>query len=143
VLSVLTTWRGGLCQASEVDQLYLALYCGPIARFNGGSGILRLGDNDGGNPSTAFVIEVAHPPFAYLLSVDEARPVLECGNISNLAWLGINQICDFEIGLQLGFGHTPLPGDLRSKAALLADRAENQRQAALERLWVPESALQE
>jgi hypothetical protein len=121
-------------------QLYLALYCGPLARFNGGSGVLRLGEKEGESPSTAFVLEIAHPPFAYLLSVDEEAPIHPCGNISNLAWLGINQTCDFEIGLRVGFGHTPLPGDLRSRAAMLADRAENRRQAALERLWVPASA---
>jgi hypothetical protein len=88
-------------------------------------------------------LEIAHPPFAYILSVDQTIPTIYCGNITGFADLRIGQSADLEIDLQVGFGHTPLPADLRSKAALEADRAENRRDAALDHLWVPPNARAE
>jgi hypothetical protein len=107
-------------------QFYLALYCGPIARFNGGAGVLRMTED---GAQTTFTLELAHPPFAYILSVDEDSPAIETGNISNFADLGINQTADLELPLRVGFGHTPFPLDLRSKAMLERDRAANEAEA--------------
>lgn len=107
-------------------QFYLALFCGPMARFNGGAGVLRLTEN---GPQTTFTLELAHPPFAYILSVDEDSPALETGNIIGFADLGIDETGDVEIQMKAGFGHTPLPLDLRSKAMLKRDRAQNEAEA--------------
>jgi hypothetical protein len=118
----------------ERFQLYLALYLGPYARFNGGSGVMHLEDD---RFITDFVLEVAHPPFTYILSVDQEKPTLDCGNISNFADLRIDQTADVEIHLRLGFGHTPFPLDFRSRAAVLAQRAETRREEARRKLWTP------
>jgi hypothetical protein len=105
-------------------QFYLALYAGPIARFNGGAGVMRLTKE--GDWASAFTLELAHPPFAYVLSVDEETPAIETGNISDFADLTIDQTADVEIALRVGFGHTPFPLDFRSKAMLERDRKANE-----------------
>ena len=105
-------------------QLYLALSFGPIARFTGVAG--RLSEQNGRWAPRDDLLEVARPPFSCVLSIDEERPALEAGNITAFTDLGIDQRADVEIQMICGFGHTIFPLDYRSKAALLADRAENQ-----------------
>jgi len=101
-------------------QFYLAFFLGPIARFNGGTAVWR---ESGG---MAYTLELGYPPYAYILSIDEESPALATGNITSFAELGIDQVAEIELQLQIGFGHTPLPLDLRSKAALERDRALNE-----------------
>lgn len=106
-------------------QLYLVLYAGgSVARYNGGAAVLRAGGEPQRIGST-FALELADPPFAYVLSVDESAPAVECGNISSFADLGIDQKADLEIDLRIGFGHTALPLDYRSLAMLERDTQTN------------------
>lgn len=108
----------------EKYQLYLVAYPGPdIARFNGGTGIWRNGD-------ILFVVSLCYPPFSYVLSIDEKEPALEAGNITEFAALGIDDVARVDLDLKLGFGHTPLPLDYRTKAALERDRVTNKAEAA-------------
>ena len=109
---------------SDRYQFYLALYCGPSARYNGGASRLRL-NSEGTFGDADFVLELAYPPFSYVLSLDEPVPALETGNITGFADLGIDQTADVEVQLRIGFGHTIFPLDYRSQAMLETDRAEN------------------
>ena len=104
-------------------QLYLSLFGGPMARYNGGTARIRE-DGQGGFVND-FVIELAHPPFAYVLSFDEKLPAVPTGCISNFADLTIHQRADVELPLLVGFGHTALPLDYRSKAELELEREQN------------------
>jgi hypothetical protein len=104
-------------------QLYLALLTGPTARFNGGTGVWRE------NGGLLYTLELGYPPFSYILSIGEEAPALGVGNITSFASLGIAQTAEIEMQLQVGFSHTPLPLDLRSKAALERDRKLNEADA--------------
>jgi hypothetical protein len=105
-------------------RLYLQFCAGNMARFNGGAGRLSLRE-DGGH-DLVYAVELVHPPFAYILTVDESSPTFECGDITGFADLGINQRAEAAtIQMILGFSHTPLPLDLRSKAMVERDRAQN------------------
>lgn len=105
-------------------QFYLALYCGPLARYNGGAGVLQFDPEKGWG--TTYTMELSYPPFSYVLSHDEATPAIETGNITGFADLDIHQTADVEIQMRVGFGHTIFPLDYRTKAALEADRAQNE-----------------
>jgi hypothetical protein len=104
-------------------QFYLAFNAGPGARYNGGSIAMQSG-------GMVFAVELSFPPFTYILSIDEDCPAIETGNITSFAELGIDQTADVEMQLRLGFSHTPLPLDLRSKAALEDDRRRNEAAVA-------------
>ncbi len=99
-------------------QFYLALYRGPSARFAGLSGSLHLVTG-----AQHFITEIAYPPFAVLLSIDEKIPFLPIGNITGFKSFGYDERADIELSLLVGFGHTPFPGDFRSSAAVERDRA--------------------
>lgn len=101
-------------------QFYLAFFLGPIAHFNGGTAVWR---EKGG---MAYTLELGFSPYACILSVDEESPALSTGNITSFTELGLDQTAEVEVQLQLGFGHTPLPLDFRSKAALERDRATSE-----------------
>lgn len=101
-------------------QFYLAFVIGPTARFNGGAGIWRA------KRGILFTLELAFPPFAYILSVDEESPALDAGNLTGFTKLGIDQTAEAKMDLRLGFSHTPFPLDFRSKAALERDRKANE-----------------
>jgi hypothetical protein len=108
--------------------VYLAFYGGPWARFVGGASRLSGIPEDGEPPTDAienhFVVELAYPPFAYVLSIDEDTPAVQTTNITNFADRRISERAErAEVHLLNGFGHTALPLDYRSKARLLADRA--------------------
>jgi hypothetical protein len=105
----------------ERYQLYLALYRGPYARFAGVTGRLNVETGQ----SEVF-LELAYPPFAYVLSLTgEAPGCASMSNITGFADLRIDQRCTAELDLLNGFGHTALPGDYRTMAAVEADRAAN------------------
>jgi hypothetical protein len=105
-------------------QFYLALTAGPNARYNGGSVTMTLG------AGMVFALELSFPPFTYILSVDEGIPAIETGNITSFVDVGINQTANVTMQLRVGFTHTAIPLDLRSKAALDKDIAANEAAAA-------------
>lgn len=107
-------------------KLYLALYAGPNARYNGGSVAMKM--NGSGGFDSIPVWELAYPPFAYVLTVDEEVPALETGNVTSFADAGIDETGELEMTLKVGFGHTIFPLDLRTKAKMEADR-ENGKEA--------------
>jgi hypothetical protein len=101
-------------------KLYLALYAGPNARYNGGSVAMKM--NDSGGFDSIPVWELAYPPFAYVLTVNEEVPALEAGDITGFAEGGIDETGEVSMTLKVGFGHTIFPLDLRTKAKMEADR---------------------
>jgi hypothetical protein len=100
---------------------YLAMYRGPSARYCGLSGTLHIITRE-----QHFLSEVAYPPFACCLSVDEQTPLLEYGNMSHFKNYDSNAVADAELQLIVGFGHTPYPADYRSMAAIERDRESEQ-----------------
>jgi hypothetical protein len=105
-------------------QFYLVLYAGPIARYNGGSIAAHLGGD--GSFSAIPVWELAYPPFAYVMTIDEDAPPLEAGNISGFVGVGIDQVAEVTMTLKVGFGHTVFPLDFRTKAVADRERAESE-----------------
>jgi hypothetical protein len=101
--------------------LYLNFFAGPLARFVGTSAVLRV--SDGAN---YFVSELAYPPYAYALVMDEpaGMPALPYCDITSFAATPIDQVARVQMFMQCGFGHTPLPLDYRSAAAIAADRGQ-------------------
>jgi hypothetical protein len=107
----------------ERYKFYLALNAGPNARFNGGSVV-------GGSDGIVLAVELGFPPFTYILSIDEERPAVDAGDITSFTELGIDQTAKVKMTLRMGFCHTPIPLDLRSKAALETDRARSEAAVA-------------
>lgn len=106
-------------------QFYLALNAGPNARYNGGSVTMTLG------AGAVFALELAFPPFTYVISINEETPAIETGNITSFADVRFDQTANVEMQLRVGFTHTALPLDLRSKAAIDKDIAANEAAADL------------
>jgi hypothetical protein len=104
-------------------QFYLAFLVGPTARFNGGAGIWRE------NGGMLYSLELGFPPYAYILTIDEEAPALDVGNITGFAAASIDQVAEIEVDLRLGFSHTPLPLDFRTKGGLERDREANEAEA--------------
>jgi hypothetical protein len=101
-------------------RLYLALYRGPFARSTGVSGRL-----DTVTREVHVISEVAWPPFSVILSMDEKTPLMPLGDTTHFKSYSFDDRVDIELELEVGFGHTPLPIDFRSQAAIDADAAEN------------------
>jgi hypothetical protein len=106
-------------------ELYLALYRGPLVRHSGVSG--RLDVETG---ATHLMSELAHPPFAYVMSVDELSPVLPLGRITHFASFEPAVETAVDLELLVGFGHTPYPTDYRTRAAVDRDIAINRAESA-------------
>ena len=122
-------------------QFYLALFVGPHVRLNGGAALAVLGE---GGAGATFGLELASPPFAYVMTVDEAAPPLAAGNISRFGELRSDQTAEtVEMDILVGFGHTPFPFDFRSLAAVDKCRADSLRRSAARRLWLPPRAKDE
>jgi hypothetical protein len=103
----------------EKYRLYLCLYAGPIARFAGLAVELNVVTQ-----KAVYLTELAHPPFAYLLTID-SEPSQPTGEITVWATRDFDKARDERLVLTLGFGHTALPGDYRSKAKVEAEMAAN------------------
>jgi hypothetical protein len=99
----------------ERYRLFLAVLPGPAARF---TGFFTHATLRGTSPPLVGV-EVAYPPYSYLLSVNgvEARPR---GEITSWLEAPFGEALDVEIDLPLGFVHTAIPADLRTTAQLRA-----------------------
>jgi hypothetical protein len=106
---------------SERYQFYLALFAGPNARTVGGSTRLDLE-----RQRTDFIVEVAYPPYAYVLTVDSEPDAIDTANITPFVNVGYMQMADLELDMLVGFGHTPLPADYRTEAMIERDRRANE-----------------
>lgn len=104
----------------ERYQFYLTLFAGPNARSIGGASRLDLT-----RQRTDLIVEVAYPPFAYVLTVDGLSEAIDTANITPFVDVGYRQMADIELDMLVGFGHTPLPADYRTTAMIERDRREN------------------
>jgi hypothetical protein len=68
-----------------------------------------------------WVMEVAHPPFACLMVLATNRDPEHIFDLSPFTQIGADERRVVEGRLDIGFGHTPLPGDYRTRAAVEAD----------------------
>ncbi|MGA8364576.1 MAG: hypothetical protein WB709_08650 [Solirubrobacteraceae bacterium] len=96
-------------------RFYLVLYAGPRGRYS--AGIAQVSGFLTDVSEMHFVYELAAPPYAYILSVQETTPVIEAGNITSFATVGIDAIANVKLQLIIGYGETPFPLDFRSPAA--------------------------
>jgi hypothetical protein len=97
----------------EGMKLHLTLYCGPSSRIAGPSLLI-----DRQTRQWRWVLEVAYPPLATLLVLvgdAEPLPLLEISEFTSRAPGGR---FDYQAVIDVGFGHTPLPGDYRPAGAL-------------------------
>ena len=95
-------------------QFYLALFAGPLARSTGAA--VRL-DAESGRVDT--LVEVAFPPFAYVMTVDAVdHDAIPTQNMTECATVSYNASADLEMSLLIGFGHTPYPADYRTRATV-------------------------
>jgi hypothetical protein len=101
-------------------QLYLSLFAGPNARTTGVASRLDVttGRSD-------VIVEVAYPPFAYVMTVGSEPDAIETVNITEMVDVGYNQMADLDLEMLVGFGHTPLPADYRTKAMIERERETN------------------
>lgn len=103
-------------------QFYLALYAGPLARSTGVAHRLDIA-----NGRTDTLVEVAFPPYAYVMTIDSVdQEAIETANITSAVDVGYHQTADLEMDMLVGFGHTPYPADYRTKAMVDRDRALNE-----------------
>lgn len=104
-------------------QFYLALFAGPNARTVGGAVALDVYTGH-----SIFMVEVAYPPYAYLMTVgadtNEAIPTV---NITEFVTVGYDQRADVELEMLVGFGHQPMPADYRTTAMIERDREQNEK----------------
>jgi hypothetical protein len=110
----------------ERYQFYVALFAGPQARYIGGAARLK---ERAGRWDHDFVVELAYPPFALSLTVDEPEPAIQTACISNFADVDIDARGDATLTMLFGFGHVPFPLDYRTLAMLERDRRESQQAA--------------
>jgi hypothetical protein len=61
--------------------------------------------------------------------VEEQTPVIETGNITNFAAVGIDATANAKMTLVIGYGETPFPLGFRSPAAHAADVADSEAAA--------------
>lgn len=103
-------------------QFYLALYVGPNARSSGVASRVNVATG-----RADLLVEVAYPPYAYVMTIDSETEAFETANITQFVDIGYNQMADLELGMLIGFGHTPLPTDYRTQAMINAGREHAQR----------------
>jgi hypothetical protein len=101
-------------------RFYLCLYAGPNARSTGVAARVRLDP-----PRHDVIVEVAYPPFGYVMTIDSEPDAIESSDITAFADVGYFQRADLQLDLLIGFGHTPLPADYRTSAMIAADVEEN------------------
>lgn len=99
----------------------LGLYRGPLVRVTGVTGKLDIASG-----TTELVSEVAYPPFALRL-ISNSEPKDRLGSIAHFGNYGFNDHTDLSLRVVVGEGHTPYPGDYRSKDQVRADRLADMR----------------
>ena len=107
-------------------QMYLTLFAGPNARS---TGVASRIDFETGR--TDIMVEVAFPPFAYVMTIDSEPEAIPTANITPFVDVGYNQMADVDLGMLIGFGHTPLPADYRTNAMIERDRERNIAEAGV------------
>lgn len=106
--------------------LYLTIFRGPHARASGVGFMANIFTG-----RLTFTSEVAHPPFAMLLTIDS--PLQEdAGRISHFGQFGYHQKGDVNILLSSGEGHTPYPGDYRTEDQVQRDVMRNRSESSAE-----------
>jgi hypothetical protein len=68
------------------------------------------------------IVEVAYPPFGYVMTVDSPQDAVETSNVTSMVNVSYNQMADMELDMLIGFGHTPFPVDYRTRAMVERDR---------------------
>jgi hypothetical protein len=102
-------------------RFYLSLFAGPNARSTGVA--VRFSES---RSRIDTLVEVAFPPYAYVMTIDSEPEAIETCDITEMANVGYNQRADLELDLLIGFGHTPYPADYRTKAMVERDRERNE-----------------
>jgi len=69
------------------------------------------------------LVEVAFPPFAYVMTIDSDPDPIRSVDITELTTIGYGQRADLELDLLIGFGHTAWPIDYRTRAMIEQERA--------------------
>lgn len=77
-----------------------------VARYAGLS--MRLAS---GTWCATWVTDLVWPPFGYVMTIDEPRPLLSIGNISHFANYGYDDRVDLELQLPVLLGEHPYPGE--------------------------------
>lgn len=92
----------------------MAVYLGPSVRMMGPQ--LRMNYQTG---HWNWWMELAYPPFSFVMSIASSRPVPDMGLLLNeLALVPPNSVGGYSGEFDLGFGWSPYPGDYRSRSAL-------------------------
>lgn len=104
----------------ERYHFHLGLIYGPSARHVGIGAKYSL-ESD----TSAVLSEIAFPPFSYVLRIGERLPSLPPLDISRFASYGLDEVVDMELGLLVGFTHTPFHCDYRSSAGMQTDIADS------------------
>ncbi|HEY4718541.1 MAG TPA: hypothetical protein VIH14_05955 [Anaerolineales bacterium] len=94
----------------------LTLLRGPNARFFGHATRLELYTG-----IAEQVAEIAYPPFSYWMYIDSEEKEIFTGDITNFVDYGYEEKTDFISSLEVGFSHSYVPLDFRSKAAIEKD----------------------
>ena len=92
--------------------LGMELYVGPTSRMVGPQ---IISDSPG---HWAWVMEIAHPPFEFMMVLASNYDASFGLNIGCYTKEDTSRRVTFDGSWQIGFGWTPLPGDLRSRAAI-------------------------
>ncbi len=99
----------------------LGLYRGPLARVSGTAGKLDIASG-----STELVSEIAYPPFALRL-ISNSGPAGRMGSISYFSNYSFRDRADLSLTVVVGEGHTPYPGDYRTREQVLADARQSRK----------------
>jgi hypothetical protein len=106
-------------------RFYLSLFAGPMARS---TGVAERIDLERGRHDA--LVEVAFPPFAYVMTIDSEPEAIETCDVTEFTTVGYDQRADIELDLLIAFGHTPYPADYRTTAMIERDRELNKASAA-------------
>lgn len=109
---------GSLGPLPDGMSLWMELFAGPKTRVIGPQ---VVSEREG---HWAWVMEIAHPPFAFLLVLASNYEPRYSMDMSPFTMEAVDRRVLLEATWQVGFGWTPLPGDYRSRAAI--EQARNQ-----------------
>lgn len=109
---------GSLEPLPDGMSLWMELFAGPQSRL---AGPQVVSDGEG---RWAWVMEVAHPPFAFRLVLASNHQPVYGMDMSPFTMEPLDQRVLLEATWQVGFGWTPLPGDYRSRAAIVQARGQ-------------------
>lgn len=101
----------------EPLSLHMAIYLGPMARLLGPT--LSVDRHTG---EWMWMAEIAQPPLAFLLVLARGGPKPLLLDVSEFTEYEPGKTFNYEAQIDVGFGHTPLPGDYRPAGALHGDR---------------------